>query len=355
MKGLSMFSSGKSQAGVSAASPGIGGDEVAARAIGFAQKYETALSPAVYEVWYTYADRTNDAINEALDTAMNTESPLSGEFLISLYHDYLAPRSTNDELHSIGSDLTRAIGNVAEAMDENLKEHSVFSGTLRNARATLVHGTSKREISDVIRDLHKANQAHLQAAQRLNVQLEKSRGQVAKLKSELIEVKRTSNTDYLTGLPNRRMLDEHLDNAIFLARQKKQSLTLLMGAVDGLDAVARKWGMSAGDSVVQLFAEKLSEELRGEQVAARVAGSKFAVVLPNQDSAAAFTVSELIRKRFKGIDWVSKTTGEPIGALSVTFGGAELKDGDTRGSLIDKADQRLIKAQRDGMDRSMIN
>ncbi|WP_157966297.1 GGDEF domain-containing protein [Oceanibium sediminis] len=349
-----MFSQSRSEPVVSAAAPGIAGDETAARAIGFAQKYGTPLSPPVYEVWYIYAARTNPLINEALDHAMNTDQQMTADLLLTLFHENVSPRSTSDDLAAIGNDLTSAIGTVTDAMDENMREHSVFSGSLRSARANLVQGSSKREITDVIRDLHKANQQHLQAAQRLNVQLEKSRAHVAKLKSELIEVKRASNTDYLTGLPNRRMLDEHLDNAIFQVRQKKQPLTLLMGSVDGLDDVARRWGVSAADNVVQLFAEQLSNELRAGHVAARFAGSKFAVVLTNVNGQAAFTIAEQVRKRFKSIDWVSKTTGEPIGVLSVSFGGMELADGQTRHALLEGADQRLVRAQREGCDRSVI-
>lgn len=334
--------------------PPLGNDEIAARAMNFAQRYRTPLTPQVYEVWYTYAARTNDAINAALDTAMNIDRPLDADALTTLHHEHLSPRSAGDELSSIGSDLARAIGSVSDAMDENMREHTVFSGTLRNVRTSLAHGSSKLEVSEVIRQLHKANQQHLQAAQRLGMHLEKSRAQVAKLKGELIEVKRASNTDYLTGLPNRRMLDEHLDRSIFTARQKSQPMTLLMATIDNLESVSRDHGIAAGDNVMQAFVTQLKTELRGTQVAARFAGAKFAVVLADSDASASFLVAEQIRKRFKALDWVSKETGARIGVLSVSFGGAQLKEGDGREALIERADQMATRAQREGMDRTII-
>ncbi|MEM8787170.1 MAG: GGDEF domain-containing protein [Pseudomonadota bacterium] len=333
---------------------GINGDEVAARAIGFAQKYGTPLSPPIYEVWYTYSERTNPTVNEVLDTAMNTGQPMSEGFLTALYEEHLSPRAMSDELNSIGSNLTDTLGNVSDAMEENLKEHSIFSGTLRTARQSLAHGTSKREVGEVIKQLHRANQQHLAAAQRLNTQLEKNRTHVSKLKSELIEAKKNSNTDYLTGLPNRRQLDEDLAAAIFQARQRKQDLTVLMCQIDSLSAVSENWGLSAGDSVMRGFADLLAKELRSEQIAARFAGAKFAIVLPALRVAEAFTLAEQIRRRFKTFDWVAKQSGSKIGVLSVSFGGTALTMEDSRESLMDRADKMLREAMGEGADRSRI-
>lgn len=329
-------------------------DEVAGRAISFAARYGTPLSPAVYEVWYIYAARANQAINEKLDLALNTGRPLDAEYLLNLYQEHLSTRSVSDELDMLGSSLVSAMGNVADAMDENMQHNSLFSGTLRNAKRSLVQGTSKHELSDLIKQLHKANQQHLQAAQRMNMQLDKSRAQVAKLKGELIELRRASNTDYLTGLPNRRMLDELLDQAIFDARQRKQELALLMGVIDNLEPVSRKFGLSTGDTIMRRFADQLRQDLRSSQMAARFAGAKFAIVLPDQNNRDSFIVAEYARKRFRQIEWVAKDSGQAIGTLSVSFGGAMLRDGDTRDSLIDRANAHLLKAQAEGSDRSFI-
>ena len=342
-------------AGAALGSPEIGGDEIAPRAIAFAQSHGTALTPHVFEVWYTYAARDSKAINDELDRAMNTGQPISADYLTGLYHEHLSPRSMSDQLNSIGNDLSSALGNVTDAMDENLKQTSVFTGTLRSAKQSLSHGTSKREVSDVIKQLHQANQVHLTAAQRLSVQLEKNRSQVSKLKSELIEAKKASNTDYLTGLPNRRQLDEELDKAIFECRQKDRVMSVLMGAIDDLDAVAREHGISAGDNIMKQFAQLLQRDLRTDQLAARFAGAKFAVILPGAAQDASFRVAEEVRKRFRTLDWVSRESGKQIGTMSVSFGGTLLKDGDDRASVIDRADKFLMTAQKTGKDRTVFS
>lgn len=334
--------------------PTVAGDAIAARAITFAQKNNTPLTPHVYEVWYTYCARESKEINEALDTAMNTGSQMTTDFLNTLYHEHLSSRSMNDHLTEIGNDLQTTIGTVSDAVEKNLKDQTEYTGSLRSVKQSLAFGTSKQEVSSVITKLHKINQNHVASSQKLTVQLEKSRSQVSKLKSELIEARKASNTDYLTGLANRRMLDDFMDNAVFDARQKKHQLTFLMGAIDGLSTVTSRYGLSAGDNVMKLFAEELRKQLRGNQVAARFAGARFAVLLPDTGDREAFAIAERVRKEFKRLDWVSQRSGEEIGILSISFGGSILKAGEAKDELIDRADTLLQKAQREGSDQTYL-
>lgn len=335
--------------------PAIGGDTMAARAVAFAQKNSTPLTPQVFEVWYTYCARENKEINEQLDTAMNTGAPLTADMLTTLYHEHLSAKSMNDQLADIGNDLQHTIGSVSDAVEKNLKDQTDYTGSLRSVKQSLAFGTSKTEVTSVITRLHKVNQTHIASAQKLTVQLEKNRSQVSKLKSELIEAKKASNTDYLTGLPNRRMLDEHMDSALFDARQKKQKLVFMMGAIDGLSGVTSRHGLSAGDNVMKLFSNELKKQLRSNQMAARFAGARFAILLPDTGDREAFAIAERVRKGFKLLDWVSKNSGEEIGTLSISFGGSTLHPGEGREDLVDRSDKLLHKAQREGSDQTYLD
>lgn len=329
--------------------------DVVERAMGFAQKFETPMTPEIYEVWYTYATRENPKVNEALDLAMNTGQTINGSRLMELYQSHISKISTTDALAMIGNDLQGTLTTVSDAVDENLKENSLFSGTLRDAKRTLSQGSSKREVSDVIRDLHRANHQHLAAAQKLAVQLDKSRAQVAKLKSELHDVKRASTTDYLTGLPNRRAMDEAVDTAIFEARQKGHGLGVLVLQIDGLEQVSQEYGISTSDGILQAFAVRAAEELGRTRTIFRFAGAKFAIAVPEGVPRDGFTIAEQLRARFQNLVLRTRDSGEPIEGLSIGFGGTFLRDGDDRLQIIDRADLNLRQAQAEGPNRTLID
>ena len=325
--------------------------ELAARAAGFAEKYETPMTPEVYWTWFVYATRRNETLNEMLDRAMNMGEPITEAALTDIYHQHLSPRSMSDDLHAIGRTLSSALGEVSDAVESNIKDSSAFSGALRSAKQSLVHGTSKREVSEIITQLHKANQQHIASAQRMQFHLEKNRAQVSKLERELLDVKRAANTDYLTKLANRRRLEEMLEDALFAARHKDQSVAFALGDIDGLQEINTKWGLSAGDNVLKVYANELGKSLTGNQLPARFSGAKFALLLPNTSGQGGVEIAESIRQSFKRIDWVSDDTGDQIGNLTVSFGVTELREGDTRERLIDRADKLLMEAKQAGKDR----
>ncbi|WP_161862337.1 GGDEF domain-containing protein [Algicella marina] len=327
---------------------------MSARAIAFAQHYGTELTPNAYAVWFAYCNRHNQVINTMIDKAMNTGRPITLDMLNTLYLEQLSPRAMSDEMVDIGSRMAATIGDVSEAVEEKIKAHTMFSGKLRSAKQSLSLGTSKAEVSAVIASLHKANQEHIVNAQKMGLQLEKNRAQVAKLKSELIEARRNANTDYLTGLANRRMLDDHIQTAIFEARQKKQRVCLVMAAIDGLEKVTKSYGMTAGDNVVVTFADELKKELTGSRVAARFEGARFAVLLPDTHDREAFAIAERVRKAFRERDWVSQETGEKIGQLTASFSGVMLNETETHGELFERADARLTRLQSGSGDTVRI-
>ncbi|MEM1267497.1 MAG: GGDEF domain-containing protein [Pseudomonadota bacterium] len=334
--------------GVGLVTAEVAGDSVAARAIAFCEKYKTPPSPPVFAVWYAYSARENPAINEELDQAMNTGRPINDTVLITLYEEHLSPKAMSDVMVDAGRKLHSTIGEVSTAMERNIKDQTLFSGTLRSAKASLTHGTSKADVSAVITKLHKANQEHIATCQKMAVQLERKRAEVAKLKAELIEAKKASNTDYLTGLPNRRLLDDHMDDAIFHARQKDQKITLLMGAVDGIEGINMRYGLATGDNILRVFAEEIKKHLRTDHLAARFEGARIAILMPDTHDREAFAVAERVRKEFKACDWVSMQSGSEIGMLTASFGGGCLRSGERREDLILRSASLLEAAHEEG-------
>ncbi|MEO0386070.1 MAG: GGDEF domain-containing protein [Pseudomonadota bacterium] len=332
----------------------IGGDGLAARAIAFSEKYKTPMTPTVFAVWYAYCARENAAINEVLDKAMNTGQRLNETVLTALYEEHLSPKSMSDTMVDAGKRLHSTIGEVSDAVERNIKDHTLFSGTLRSAKQSLTHGSSKADVSAVITKLHKANQEHITASQRMAVQLERKRAEVAKLKAELIEAKKASNTDYLTGLPNRRLLKDQMDDALFNARQKNQRITLMMGSVDELRTVNQRFGLAAGDNILRVFAAEIKKNLRTDQVAARFEGSRFAVLLPDTHDREAFAIAERVRKAFREREWVVEHSGAKIGILTASFGGGCLKSGEAPDDLLLRASELLERAQEGVGDMVII-
>ncbi len=116
--------------------------------------------------------------------------------------------------------------------------------------------------------------------------------------------------DQLTGLYNRRFYEEELER---LDTKRNLPLTIVMADVNGLKLTNDAFGHGAGDKLLKVVADTMKEELRREDVLARIGGDEFILLLPKTDSTSAELLVERIREK------IAKTMVEKI-TVSVSFG-----------------------------------
>ena len=102
----------------------------------------------------------------------------------------------------------------------------------------------------------------------------------ALLRAEVERLRSLSMTDALTGLPNRRYLEERLEAEVARAARHRQPLAVMVVDVDDFKRVNDTWGHAKGDEVLAWVAAFLRSQLRGSDVACRTGGDEFVVVLP---------------------------------------------------------------------------
>ncbi|MBY6187493.1 GGDEF domain-containing protein [Marinobacter hydrocarbonoclasticus] len=158
-----------------------------------------------------------------------------------------------------------------------------------------------------------------------------------------------AQTDPLTGLANRRQLDQHLSRAWHQARRHNQNLAVLMLDLDHFKHLNDTLGHLEGDALLLRFAALLGEACRGSDVAGRFGGEEFMLICPNTDGPGALTLAERIRGR-----WQAHTADLPE-AQTVSIGIAILgpEQSDPQ-SLVANADAALYCAKSQGRNRSQL-
>jgi diguanylate cyclase (GGDEF)-like protein len=166
------------------------------------------------------------------------------------------------------------------------------------------------------------------------------------------EVEREAHTDPLTGLANRRRFDELLALAIDEAHREGRPVSLLALDLDHFKDVNDEHGHGVGDEVLMAMARALRETVRGGDVAARLGGEEFAVLLPRTDTHGAVILGERLREAVAELR-VPTPTGVTI-RVTTSVGSATL-DGDAIDAprLIAAADGALYRAKRAGRNRTV--
>ena len=157
--------------------------------------------------------------------------------------------------------------------------------------------------------------------------------------------------DPLTGLHNRRYLASHLATLLEDASQRGKQLSILLIDIDHFKTVNDNHGHGAGDVVLREFADRIRRNTRGIDLACRLGGEEFVVVMPDCDLDKAVQVGERLRQCIAAAPF---EVGGKAGTLLVTasVGVAALeRSGDTPELILKRADQALYCAKRDGRNR----
>jgi len=158
--------------------------------------------------------------------------------------------------------------------------------------------------------------------------------------------------DALTGLWNRRYLDEHLAEEVFSLEQREGFLSLLMIDIDHFKSVNDTYGHSFGDGMLQAIAEEINQVLRKSDVACRYGGEEFAIVLKNTDSAAAMIIAERLLQQISQMEVSYGKEKKSVTASIGVVGSDQLNPHIVSPqTLIDAADRALYCAKSGGRNR----
>lgn len=177
------------------------------------------------------------------------------------------------------------------------------------------------------------------------------RNQRQEMKELREQLARRAITDPLTGLPNRRYLDEYLEAELARIRRYGGQCALILIDVDNFKNYNDTLGHLAGDDVLRALADVLQDHLRVSDVAARYGGEEFAVMMVNIDRGEAVEAAERLRRVIERHAFAREEI-QPSGNLTVSLGVAGCPaDGETAEALMGKADEALYRAKREGKNR----
>jgi diguanylate cyclase (GGDEF)-like protein len=155
--------------------------------------------------------------------------------------------------------------------------------------------------------------------------------------------------DPLTGLYNRRYLEESLNRELHRAKRAGRNVSLVMLDLDHFKHFNDTFGHQGGDILLKEAAEVIKSRVRAGDIACRYGGEEFSLILAEVDTEGAKRCVENIRERIKHLSLHNR--GQTLGAVTISAGiAAYPADADSSEDLIHAADQALYRAKKAGRD-----
>lgn len=170
--------------------------------------------------------------------------------------------------------------------------------------------------------------------------------EVGYINAKLISIE--FSKDFLTGLLNRRALNEIFKKHLEISELTGQPISLIITDLDHFKKINDTYGHLAGDAALQHFASIMKNSLRKSDYVFRIGGEEFLVLLPNTSLEEAAKIAENLRQKLEKSPL--EYEGRQIN-LTASFGVAELREHRNLSELIKEADEKLYAAKKEGRNR----
>ena len=244
--------------------------------------------------------------------------------------------------------LDGAVTMVDRSADEAADYGRVLSAGAKSIGAQKLSDETVQALLEVTRQMIERTET---AEQRLRA----TNGELRALQRDLSVAQESAERDPLTGLLNRRALEQSLTRAVDTARKAEAALSVAFCDIDHFKRLNDVHGHAVGDRVLRLVGDCLSEDADDRTFVGRQGGEEFVVLFEGVPVIEAAARIDAIREALSQRTLRSRSDGTPIGRVSFSAGVAALSGQETGEELLHRADQALYRAKEGGRNQVVID
>ncbi|MCX7673366.1 MAG: GGDEF domain-containing protein [Thiobacillaceae bacterium] len=323
--------------------------ELAKRALALLIKSHIPPTPPHYAVSYAYFQGLPAEVHEIIQECIHKGEALTDALLRTLYECYLLPDGY-ERIRSVRSDLEQLLKTLLKTLKTADAGNQSFQQALQANIEALARAEDSISLQEIAQSLLAAAQQAQAEQRKLAEELDSAREELKKAQTEIEHHRRAAQTDPLTGLYNRRGLEQVLQELW----STTPTLSMLVADIDHFKKINDTYGHQVGDVVIRQVAETLRRTIRGEDYAARYGGEEFVLLLPDTGLPGAAQVAENIRARVAKLRLVRKSDHLAIDAFTISVGVAARRSGEGPEDLFKRADEAVYASKRNGRNRVTV-
>lgn len=312
-------------------------------------QHPAPYTPFCYAVWYEYAAGLNSQLVDEVNEHIKNKEAITGELIETLYVNYVA--EDEKKVREAQSAISDLLSQVQETTRQAGETTGSLGGSLANFGELIQSSTDPDAIKKMVGNMAVNVDSASCSVASVNKQLTDQQNVIALLQAELNKSRGEAITDPLSGLYNRRGLEQMAAPLL-----KKGGACMIAIDIDHFKRVNDTYGHLFGDKVIKMVAQAVRAKVRGADVTARIGGEEFVVLLPETTLMGAFVVAENIRQSIEKVEisYVNdgKVRNRKVAGFSVSIGIAAQTAKDTLKTLIGHADQALYKSKHSGRNKT---
>ncbi|AMJ60186.1 hypothetical protein AXW83_07645 [Bosea sp. PAMC 26642] len=311
--------------------------------------------PRAFEVWYAHLSGEMPAVSMAMNAIITGSEggKVGAADIDSLYERFIGTERLARQTERTSLQVLGEIDSLMSLVDQSLNSSERYHGRLTAMSDDVPQPADRQKLREWVEALVMSTREEVIRKTQLETQLRDSANEIRNLREALESTRAEALTDPLTGLANRRHFEEMLQKSIDQATLRREPFALVMADIDFFKKFNDAHGHLTGDQVLRLVARTMKDKFKDKAVITRFGGEEFAIILPEADLIAGKFGAETVRQALLTRELIKRSTNENLGRITISLGVASYHRGDTASSLVDRADQSLMQAKRDGRNRTV--
>ncbi|MGL5361499.1 MAG: GGDEF domain-containing protein [Bosea sp. (in: a-proteobacteria)] len=326
---------------------------LAERAVAAMKTHGLPANPRAFEVWFAHLNGQTPTLSAAVERILAGKGTLAPSDIEALYDIYVGNDRFARQAERTGLGVLCEIDGVISMITSALGNNEKFGEALNSLSADLIGSADRNKVVEVVEALVKATKESSGANRMLEARLKETRNEINELRETLEATRAEALTDPLTGLANRRHFEEMLQKSIDQATLRREPFALVMVDIDFFKRFNDTHGHMTGDQVLRLVAKTMRDKFKSKAIISRFGGEEFAIILPEADIVAGRIGAETVRQNLLTRELIKRSTNENLGRITISLGVASYRRGDTASSIVERADQCLLMAKREGRNRTI--
>lgn len=316
--------------------------------LGLLERHGIAPTPANYALWFEYAKGEDPSLSAEMDRLISSGTRFTEPLLQELAERHLDRRYQGPAMPEVGARVTQILTDLLNDLAVLQTETGCYDDHLQQHLTRIEQIEDQTDLEKLLDVLAEETKHVRRATQQMRSDLARRSDEIAAMQVELQQVKRSANSDPLTGLPNRRALLEAIGH---ITEDSENRHSLLMLDIDNFKAINDQHGHLVGDRVIRFVADVIRQNTKGQDTPARFGGEEFAVLLPATPLAGALALAEKVRHIIASARLVRSMNQQAIGQITVSGGVASYRRGEDTLALMERADQALYLAKERGRNK----
>lgn len=308
-------------------------------------------TPANFAVWFHFHIGEPKVLRQTIDVLLANKCAIDKTVCQDLFAMYVSASQDTASLDVERTDRLTSIVDAAQrflatAITDNKEQLQTLDGI---AGQVTPRTDPRTLIQQLVNELSQATNR----ATNLEASFAATSMELDQVRKSFSQAELQAHTDELTGLANRRSLNQFLRSAQARAMEVGEPLSVLLFDIDHFKSFNDSYGHQVGDQVLRLVAKILQQTVREHDLAARYGGEEMMIVLPGSQLSTAVAIGERIRTTLAGRTLRRRSTGEPLCTVTTSVGAAQFRPGESSEALVARCDAALYAAKTAGRNRTI--